>query len=400
MLFLKELKKVVISITFVVFVVAAIAFLASQDVMNFSDMELTPPQQGMDYGMQSKEVPELIMPAAFESLYNEFMENNYVAYPIGFYKNVKLSDKEQEQMAEIISALSGASVNDLLSSTGSNIEVVLRADISYEAFKEYMQKADELIGGGSHYYKDNLIDFSYVPVTFEEAQEQYNLIANTDHFTGAFARLFCDYLGIILSILPVFIAVALCLKDNRARISDLIYARKTSSLNLVATRYFAILAAVILPSIILAYISNISMWGSYDGLALDYLAPLKYAVGWLMPSAMIAIAVGMLFTELTGTPIAVAIQGIWWFIDIFVSTRKLDGYQSLFQLCPRHNSYGNTQIFIDNFNTLVANRLLCAGVALILVWITVIIYEQKRRGENQWIRKRYKTHYKSGKSQR
>lgn len=83
MLFLKELKKVVISITFIVFVVAAIAFLASQDVMNFSDMKLTPPQQGMDYGMQSKEVPELIMPAAFESLYNEFMENNYVAYPIG-----------------------------------------------------------------------------------------------------------------------------------------------------------------------------------------------------------------------------------------------------------------------------------------------------------------------------
>lgn len=418
MLFLKELKKVVISITFIVFIIATIAFLASQDVMNFSDVMLTPLQQGMDYGMQRKEVPELIMPAAFESLYNEFAENNYVAYPIGFYKNVKLSDKEQKQMAEIISALSGTSVNDLLNSTGhtvtqdkieitldgaqnyteqedgsvivdnnnasestDNIKVVLRDDISYEAFIEYMQQADDLIGGGSRYYEDNLLDFSYVPVTFEEAQEQYNLAANTDHFTGVFARLFCDYLGIVLSILPVFIAVALCLKDNSARMSALVYARDTSSLNLIVTRYFAILAAIMLPAIILVYISNISMWRLYDGLALDYLAPLKYAIGWLMTSAMIAIAIGMLFTELTGTPIAIAIQGIWWFVDINASVRRLDGYQTLLQLIPRHNSYGNTQNFIDNFNTLIANRLLYAGAASILVFITVIIYEQKRRGK-------------------
>lgn len=421
MLFLKELKKVVASITFIVFIVATVAFLASQNVMNFSDMKLTPPQQGMDYGIQRKEVPELIMPAAFESLYNEFMENNYVAYPIGFYKNVKLNDKEQEQMAEIISALSGVSVNDLLSSTGhkvtqnkieitldgvqnyteqedgsvivdgnnnnaskskDNIKVALRDSISYEAFKEYMQQADDLIGGGSRYCEDYLLDFSHVPVTFEEAQKQYNLVENTDHFTGAFARLFCDYCGFIISILPVFIAVVLCLKDNRARMSDLIYARKISSFNLVVTRYFAILAAVMLPAIILAYISNISMWGLYDGLTLDYFAPLKYAVGWLMPSAMISISVGMLFTELTRTPIAIAIQEIWWFVDdMNTSVRRLDGNQSLFQLIPRHNSYGNTQIFIDNFNTLVANRLLYAGAALILVLITVIIYEQKRRGK-------------------
>lgn len=271
--------------------------------------------------------------------------------------------------------------NNNASESTDNIKVTLRDDISYETFKEYMQQADDLIGGGSRYSEVFLLEFSYVPVTFEEAQEQYNLAANTDHFTGVFARLFCDYCGFIISILPVFIAVAMCLKDNRAKMSDLIYARKTSSLNLVVTRYFAILTAVMLPAIVLVYISNISMWGLYDGLTLDYFAPLKYAIGWLMPSAMIAIAVGMLFTELTGTPIAIAIQGIWWFVDINASVTRLDGYQSLLQLTPRYNSYRNTQIFIDNFSTLVANRVLYAGAALMLVFITVIIYEQKRRGK-------------------
>ena len=65
---------------------------------------------------------------------------------------------------------------------------------------------------------------------------------------------FCDYIGIILSILPVFIAVAVCLKDRRAKMNDLIYARKISSFKLILSRYFAIIIAVMLPTVILAYI--------------------------------------------------------------------------------------------------------------------------------------------------
>lgn len=56
-----------------------------------------------------------------------------------------------------------------------------------------------------------------------------------------------------------------------------------------------------LPTVILAYISNSTIWGQYSGMNLDYFAPLKYAIGWLMPSAMIAVAIGIFFTELTET---------------------------------------------------------------------------------------------------
>ena len=136
-----------------------------------------------------------------------------------------------------------------------------------------------------------------------------------------------------------------------------------------------------LPTIILAYISNISVWGQYSGMSLDYLAPLKYTIGWLMPSVMISAAIGMFFTELTGTPIAIAIQGLWWFIDINVGVSKLRGVHTLFELAPRHNALRNTQTFLDEFNTLAANRLIIVGAALLLVIATVIIYEQKRRGE-------------------
>ena len=381
MLLGKEIKKTAISITFFVFIIALLAMPFSQDVLNFSNHDvITAPKQGEDYGIQQKEVPELIMPAAFNSLYNEFTANEYIAYPIGFYKNVKLNETDKEKMAEIISTLSGVPVNDLLTSA-NYIEVTLSDDISYEEFKECMKQADDLIGGGSNYSENNLLNYSYVAITYEEAVTNYNLIVNEDKFTGAYARLFCDYVGIILSILPVFIAVAICLKDKRAKMNDLIYVRKTSSFKLILSRYFAIVISVMLPTVILAYISNSTVWGQYSGMALDYLVPLKYALGWLMPSVMIATAIGMFFTELTGTPIAIEIQALWWFIDLNVGVGRLRGVHTMFELTPRHNSLGNTQIFLDEFHTLVANRLMIAGTALLLVAVTVIIYEQKRRGK-------------------
>lgn len=127
-------------------------------------------------------------------------------------------------------------------------------------------------------------------------------------------------------------------------------------------------------------ISNSTIWGQYSGMNLDYFAPLKYAIGWLMPSAMIAVAIGIFFTELTETPIAIAIQGLWWFIDLNAGVSRMGGVHTLFELTPRHNVLGNTQIFLDEFNTLVANRLVMSGAALLFVIATVIIYEQKRRG--------------------
>lgn len=381
MLLGKEIKKAAISITFFVFIIALLAMPLSEDVLNFSNHDvITAPKQGEDYGIQQKEVPELIMPAAFNSLYNEFTANEYIAYPIGFYKNVKLNETDKEKMAEIISTLSGVPVNDLLTSANS-IEVTLSDDISYEEFKECMKQADDLIGGGSNYSENNLLNYSYVAITYEEAVTNYNLIVNEDKFTGAYARLFCDYVGIILSILPVFIAVAICLKDKRAKMNDLIYVRKTSSFKLILSRYFAVVISVMLPTVILAYISNSTVWGQYSGMALDYLAPLKYALGWLMPSVMIAAAIGIFFTELTGTPIAIAIQALWWFIDLNAGVGRLRGVHTLFELTPRHNSLGNTQIFLDEFHTLVTNRLIIAGAALLLVAVTVIIYEQKRMGK-------------------
>lgn len=422
-LFLRECKKVLFSLTYVIMIIAVIFMAFSQDAMDFTEHGVSMPQEGGATHAKTVDDPEIIMPTAAGSLlYGEFIHNQYVTYPVGFYKLVRLSDEKQQKMAEILSEITGISVDELLklessSRQGSAItfdensglvinedgtvkitvpEVTssdetgvgfswitpapIKEDLTYDEFKKYMNQADELIGGGTDYKESNLIGFGRAEMTYEEEVEYYNLIKDKDRFTGAYTRLFCDYICIVLSVIPVFAAVAMSLRDKTSAAYPLIYTKKSSSLKLIVSRYSAIVILTVIPALILCYISNISVWTRHSGEILDYLAPVKYVFGWILPSVMISTAVGMCITELTNTPLAIAVQGLWWFIDINMGVSRISGGYSLLTLTPRHNSIGNTQVFIDNFGTLAANRIIYTAASLVIVGLTVYIYEMKRRG--------------------
>ncbi len=425
MLFWREVKKIVVSIPWLLFVAAVAIGLYSQGVFRFGEERLEKPQPGESYGVKAAEIPEQIMPAALDALWAEFCENDYVTYPIGFIRHVKLDEKEQAQMAKILSEITGIETDVLLAGRtdraqdssgqmtmeiGGNIQMeedgeggyfispaegqpqgkpgeihpAVRVDMDYARFQDLMRQADDLLGGGSSYEEASLSGFSSLPLTFEEALARYELAVYSDRITGGYARLFCDYAGVMtLSLLPVFLAVILCMKDRQAQMEELIYTRRISSLRIVAVRYLALLTAAMLPVIALSYLSNIPVWGLYEGIRLDYLAPLVYDLGWLLPSVMITTAIGMFLTELTGTPAAVAVQGLWWLVDLNQGFKTVLAGYALFRLAPRHNAgsltWFRTGDFQEHFADLAKNRLLFAGLSLLLIALTVPVYETKRR---------------------
>lgn len=428
MLFVREIKKIVKSIPYLIFVAAIIIGLYSQGVFRFDKDPLQEPQPGGvngSYGYRYDEIPQMVMPSALRNLLSEFSNNNYTTYPIGFMKHVKLGEGEQEGMAEILSEITGSSKETILrevvgiDSAGSDnytfqiggdnmqqgedgdftigsdakqqnepekLTFAVRDDLEYSRFRELMKQADDLLGGGSKYAPDSLSQYGTVPLTYKEAKERYELALNSDQITGGYARLFSDYAGaMVLSVLPVFLAVILCMKDQRAKMEALIYTKKMSGVKLTLNRYAALVIAAMLPVVILSYLSNMVVWGSYSGMRLDYLAPLKYDLGWLMPSVMISTAIGMFLTELTDTPIAVAVQGLWWMFDINLGIKTVHSGYSLFRLAPRHNvgakAWFKTQDYLDYFQNLMQNRFLMAGISLLLVIFTILIYEAKRKGK-------------------
>lgn len=410
-MFLKECRKAVKSVTFVIYVVILVLFAYTQMGTSFELIE--PPQKGLDsYGVKHDEQQEVIVPHAVDSLYGEYTANSFTAYPVGFYKVVKLSDQEQGEMAIILSELTGMSSDELMAATGmddlgitinenntvinekgemtivvpekgedvSLSDVSIEPKLTYERFHELMKQADSLIGGGSKYSDMYLTQFGAVPMTYEDALADYNEVVGKDKITGALARLFCDYLGIFLSIFPVFIAVALGLKDRRAKMQDLMYTRQVSSFRLMFTRYCAMVVVMFLPVLLLALYATISTATQYSGVDIDLFAFIKYSLGWLLPSLMVSTAVGVCLTVLTDTPIAIAVQGLWWFIGINMGMQHMEGGYGM-DLIVRHNKIGNTEIYLDNFNTLVINRLSYTLLAIVLMIVSVGIYELKRRGK-------------------
>lgn len=425
MLLLQEIKKIVKSVSYLIFVAAVVIGLYSQDVFRFHEELLQEPEAGGSYGFKYEEIPEIIMPAALRDLWAEFSANNYRTYPIGFIKYVKLNENKKIKMAEILSEITGNDIETILQegdtttfyntdnvafeiggdsmqqdSNGGfrismdhkpqdnleNITPEVCADMDYSRFKEQMELADSLLGGGSNYASDSLTRYGRVPLTYQEAKERYYLAIHSDRVTGGYARLFSDYAGVIaMSILPVFLAVILCMKDQRSKMEALIYTKKISAAKMVLVRYLALVIAAMAPIVILSYLSNIMVWSVYSGINLDYFAPLKYDFAWILPSVMISVAIGMVLTELTGTPIAVVVQGLWWMVDVNLGIKTVHSGYSLFRLAPRHNagagSWFRTQDYLDNVQNLVQNRFLIAGMSLLLVILTILIYKAKRRGK-------------------
>ncbi|MDE7293657.1 MAG: ABC transporter permease, partial [Oscillospiraceae bacterium] len=267
-LFFKECKKVIFSMTFLIYTVVTFAMYFTQYDSDRRPLEKPAPGQE-SYGMTAKEVPEILMPAAAQGLISEYISGSYTAYPIGFYKSVRLSEKKKERMTEIILEISGVtedalenyrnelddSVKMIYDSNGNltmvqqridTPEINIPEDMTYEHFRDLMREADSLIGGGSKYSDQYIVgEFSLVPKTYEDALAEYEDIFYKEKISPAYARLFCDYMCIDLAVLPVFAAAALTDKDKRSQMCELINSRCISSARLVITRYLALVTVML-----------------------------------------------------------------------------------------------------------------------------------------------------------
>ena len=401
MLFFKECKKVIFSLSFVIYCIVIFAFYFTQ-FQNDSRAPLEKPVPGSDnYGMIEKEVPEILMPAAIDSLVGEYLSDSFTAYPYGFYKNVRLKKRDKKRLAEIIYEVSGITQQELdsfedfdyggyyyMDENGSMVyykgnipEATIPEELTYEHFRELMKKADEIIGGGSKYSDTFIVgNFSYVPKTYEDALAEYEQFLTEDKITGAYARLFCDYMGIDLAIMPVFVAVALAGLDKKSRMEQLAYSRKISSAKLIFTRYFALVFVMLIPVIFTAINAHMMVKDLYPESELDSTAFFRYTVFWLIPNILTAAAVGMLITEIFSGLLAIFAQGAWWFSSVIAASGGLTGNIGKFTLVMRHNSLLKSDVFNAEWSNIIFNRIFFTIMSIIAVALTAFIYELKRRG--------------------
>lgn len=389
-LFRKECAQTVKSLTYWLMVIVMVLFFATQ--LGSANMDKAPEKGLESYGTKPSEDKNSIMSNTLGTLAEEYARGNYTTYPIGFVKTVKLDEKEEQRVGEILKETTGLDKEKIqqkmdefygkggIITAGMSLEP--EEGLTYARFEELMQEMDDMLGGGSSYNSESLPYNGTEPKTYEDALEEYEDLVQKDGYTGGYARLFSDYMVIILGILPVFLAVTRELRDRRANMQELIYVRKVSSGTIIGSRFLSMVVMVLLPVLILSFplMAKCISYARMAGISVDYLAFLKYIAGWQLPTVMIVTAVGMLLTDLTDTALAVLVQGGWWFVSIFMGAGSMDGGRYGWNLIPRHNTAMNYKGYQEGFSQLLSNRILYASLAVLAVAVTAWIYSQKRKG--------------------
>ena len=440
MLFIKELKKICFSIVYILFIGLLLLSwhenfygVTNKEIQASNGAEasitsqitggsiLDKPEPGAEnYGSIKKEVPEKIMCGGTDRLIIEYLKNSYATYPLSYYKEVILSTEEQNAILSIIEEITGLSEkqiknlpDDYFPSVNGNIihlgEDVAQnqdgsfsfqtengnnsqdeedytkhfvAQVSYERFKELMSQAEEIIGDGSYYSMDMLLEYyGQAEMTYDEAINEYNKTIYDDKVSIAFARLFCDYMTRVLGLFPVFIVVVFWLKDRRNKMNELINSKQVETVKLITIRTLAILTAVILPVIILSFESLIPLmeYSAETGIAIDAFAFIKYILWWLLPTVLVVTGLGTFLTILISMPIAILVQFIWWFIDSAIT--GLSGDTRLYTLMIRHNTLNGAELIQRDFNIIWLNRGLMMFVSVVLIYLSIVIYNKKRGGK-------------------
>lgn len=393
MLFWKECRRILLSVVYILYFIMVLFVFTSQVEGDIA--VIGPPEPGRpEYGRTVREDPEILMPAAAVSLLNDYLNNNYVTYPIGFIRYVHLKDKDAEKMGILLEMMTGMDIGELEKLrfrepeyaaedyNGYTLDVPVDPSLSYEDFLTLMDEADSILGGGSSYARENIArKFSTVPMTYEEAKAEYDSFITDDKVTNGYARLFCDYHGIFLVLLPAFVIAVFCTADRRGRMEELIYARRISSAKLVLTRYAALLCMLFLPVLVTAVWADIQAAQAYPDTALDRLAMYKYTLIWLVPTLVAVTGINMLVTETFSGISAVVLQFAAWFVSLLTAGMELTGTIQRFNIMVRHNSHLEREVFLDQIGTFAFNRCFFTALGLLCAVLTIVVYKRKREGK-------------------
>lgn len=228
MLFIKELKKICFSFVYILFI-GLLLFSWHENFYGATTKEIStsqgnggsissqltggsflekPKKEAESYGMKTKEIPEKIMCGGTDTLIMEYLTNSYATYPFSYYKEVVLDENEQKQILDIIKEITGLNEQQIhhlpddyfpavngniihfggsgtqsengtfTFETGNEEQPLANADhtkhfiaqVSYEEFQGLMKKAESIIGNGSGYSMENLLQYyGLSEMTYEEA---------------------------------------------------------------------------------------------------------------------------------------------------------------------------------------------------------------------------------------
>ncbi|MHC5374347.1 ABC transporter permease [Enterococcus sp. LJL120] len=389
-LLFQEMKTTVKSLTYWIVIAVVGFFIFTQLGTDLTAVKAPQPNQE-DYGTKITTDTQEIQEQTYGDLLWDYYSDDYTAYPLGFFKSVTPSETEKNQIKEILEKASGKSYQELETELLASLETQdgmtifkgyafpLLSGNSYTDFEEDMEQVTKILGEGSD-FDQNKYEQTKVPMTYEEALEEYEQIIKDDQVSGAYARIVCDYFGIILALAPVFLAATVVLRDRRSQAQAVIYTKKTATVKLIGLRYISTVMLILIPVLLFSLMPALQseMIASKLGVASNLFLYYQYILLWLTPTILGVVGLSFLITELFGGIVAIAAQFILWFASISING-QLIGAKGL-NLIPRFNTVGKTDIFSKLLPELITNRIFWSVLGIICLFGTILVVDFKRKG--------------------
>ncbi|MDM7453824.1 ABC transporter permease [Lacticaseibacillus paracasei] len=359
-LFWMEVKRQTTSLTFTIYTVLVLAFVLLNMWPMLARNVAELPTSTIGYDDITATDFQTLKTNGVAQLQYDYQHNTYITYPLGFAKTVTLQKADQASVGSLLAQANQAETQ--------------------ATFVKALEQVDRLIGGQSAYSSQNIQGFASRPMTKAEAQQDHNLILKKDRISGTFARLFADYAGIVMGILPTIVVIAYCYADRRSRALTSLQSKTTSTWRLLGSRYLASLVTLLIPIFLMGIVLTIQIALHYQGYQIDYLAFFKMTGLWLLPTLMVSSAVGFLSYALFGNFLGFVVQICWWLSTMMIGARQVAGNYG-WLLIPRHNSLHNVAYYEAHLSELMFNRVSYAALAIGFICLAAVLLNLQRGGK-------------------
>lgn len=389
-LFLKECKQILKSMVFWVFILLFLLDIATQ--MSSSEImdSFNEPQAGQQYyGEKETTDIDLTISQTIKLLGEGVSIGHFSTYPIGFYKSVTPSEEELAQLDGIVKRATGKSASEF--EYYYEYAVPILDSYTFEEFQNDMRTVCDILGKGSYFEEESYISSAVEPATYEDAMHDYVELRDKDKFTKALMRLYCDYAGVTLALLVVFVGVSAALRDKRAKAYEVINAKSISSVKLLFIRFLANVVMIYIPVIITAFVIELPYvyLVHNNNLQVDFFAFISIPTVWLLPQIMVVLATSFILTDLVGGIISIVIQIFWAMYSLFTSAEVTLAGNFQNHLIVRWNIIGGATDFANQQKDFLMNRGMYFSLSIVFLILAYCVYEWKRRngGTLPWERK-------------
>ncbi len=393
-LFKTEFLLFIKSMTFVGFLIAALAFyytqyqeitsnqIATATTVNgqyYSGNYFMRPVRGsQDYGQTKTINKKSIIQNGLLSLQSDYRRNSFATYPFMFEKIVHLNNNQKIKVSRQFKTLTNRNIE-----TGSLTEYAadkLAQRISYKQFQRDMGNVDAIVGGHSYYAAAALQgNFNTgEKLTYREALKNYQQNMRVDRLSNAMARLFCDYFGIILIIFSVFPLVIYFSKERLERCQDILEVKSMATWKYLVVKYvIAVFGMYVVVQLFAIYPAlQAQHLGGLLNVNVDPLGFQKQIDVMLLPTILYITALTLLLAQFLRPIITLSLSlanGIF-----LLATTDINGLSTWSPLM-RFNDNGNWRLFKQLEPAIYQNRMGYLFVSLVLVGLAIWLRSERRR---------------------